>query len=346
MSADSRAGFDTSDIRNARLLFDAESAEGALDRESIEVASRIRALHSRPVPIMPLRVAQQALFKLGRLSYERSVMQPMVAARRRMLGGAAAAPPRFLVRVDEFPHARAWDEPERCGTPAYMRFHEILREQDMPYLVAVLPHVSREPLRPDRHESRPLSAEEREALLRLRQDGVRFGLHGLNHRTRFASPRRHSELCGLSPRETEELLDVACAALAEAGLEANVFVAPYNRFDAAQMPVLTRRFDVVGGGPESISMLGFHATPQWRGDAVYLPAYPPFYATAAEIIPAARAAIQSRVGIWIPIVIHWEWEARDEWASLRRLVSLIAPYTANWDDFLVAIGRSRAGAPA
>ena len=100
--------------------------------------------------------------------------------------------------------------------------------------------------------------------------------------------------------------------MARAGLSTQVFVPPYNRFDASQYDVLSRRFKVVCGGPESIGRMGFQRTPQWRGESVYLPAYTPFYGHAAEVLPAVEHAIEACWGIWVPIVLHWGWEADAE----------------------------------
>ncbi|PRC57263.1 hypothetical protein C6A85_34440, partial [Mycobacterium sp. ITM-2017-0098] len=84
-------------------------------------------------------------------------------------------------------------------------------------------------LDPDQRESRPLDDDEVAMLERLQHDGVTIALHGRDHRTRFASPRRRSELSGLHASATGELLDTALAELESAGLSRpRVFVAPYN----------------------------------------------------------------------------------------------------------------------
>jgi hypothetical protein len=260
-----------------------------------------------------------------------------------VLGEHASGPPRFLVRVDEFPHFRAWDDPARFGTERFERFHEILAAAGVPYLLAVTPRVSRGALSPSDFGSRPLEGAETAMLARLAGDGVSFALHGLTHRKRFASPRRHSELCGLSPATTADLLDTGLAELAAHGVRGDVFVPPFNRFDAAQLEPLARRFQVVCGGPESIGQVGFQRTPQWRGETVYLPSYAPFYGHAAEVLPAAEHAIELACGLWIPVVLHWGWEADAGWGELERLASVLSPHAAAWRDFLGAVGRSREG---
>ena len=317
-------------VRTARLLFDAET---------VAVPAVLDAIRPRPIPRVPVRWAQDVLRKLGRLDHD----GPLVAARRTVLGERAAAPPRFLVRVDEFPHYQAWEEPERFGCDGFRRFHELLTGAGVPYLVAVLPRVSRAPLDPAGGESR-LLADEEVALLRevAAHDGVALALHGRDHRTRFADPRRHSELCGLDARTTGALLDGALAELAGYGVaRPHAFVAPYNRFDAAQWPPLARRFAIVGGGPEGIRHVGFQRAPQWRGEAVYLPSYAPFYGRARDVLPAVERAIAARTGLWTPIVLHWGWEADAGWRELEALCARIAPYAARWRDFEAAVERSR-----
>ena len=332
-------------MRSARLLLDAEIGAGAPLSPQVLGSREMRAaLRSRPVAPRPLRAAQQLLRKLGRLDYERAVAQPLLAARRAALGAQGAlGAPRFLVRVDEFPYYVAWDDPAHYGTEVYRRFHAIMAGAGVPYLVAVSPRVSHAPLNPSERRWRELDDGERALLAELAGDGgVAFGLHGRDHRTRSASPRHHSELCGLGPAATAELLDQALAELARLEIAPEVFVPPFNRFDASQYAALAQRFAVVCGGPESIGLVGFQRSPLWRGDAVYLPSYYPLYSKAREVLPAARRLIEQQCGLWLPIVLHWGWEADDGWSGLERLAELIAPHASPWEDFLAAVARSAA----
>ncbi len=328
------------ELRSARLLLGANvHGEQAL-AEALRIPAVRAAVRSRAIPPRPARFMQRVQRKLGGLDYERAVAAPLESARRAALGADGAAPPRFLVRVDEFPHYLAADQPDRYGNERYSRFHALMAAAGVPYLIAVLPRVSHAPLDPDGEGWRSLREDERAVLGRLERDAVTFALHGLDHRTRAASARRHSELCGLGPAATEKLLDDALAELAPLGIVPEVFVPPYNRFDAGQYDVLARRFAVVCGGPETVGLLGFQRTPMWRGEAVYLPSYHPLYGHAREVLPAARRLIEGDVGVWAPIVLHWGWEADEDWAALQLLLAEIAPYTARWQDFLIAVGDS------
>lgn len=326
-------------ISSTRLLLGAGAPAAAAGLPAVR-----RALRPRRVPSTAMGVLRLLQRKLGRLEYERAVADPLMAARRAALGPAALGPPRFLVRVDEYPHYMAYDDSGGYGSARYERFHEAMRASGVPYLVAVLPYVSADPLDPSGSVQRELSAEEREMLARMTADGVSFALHGRDHRTRHPAPRHHSELSGLSVAETEALLDAGLAALERQGIRPRVFVPPFNRFDADQYDVLAARFDVICGGPESIGLLGFQSTPLWWGDAVYLPAYHPLYARAEEVLSAARRLIEGRYALWCPIVLHWGWEADEDLAALERLLEAIAPYTAHWNDFLAEVDASRVAA--
>jgi hypothetical protein len=327
--------------RTARLLLDAELTSGTLAPGALLIPRVRAATHVRPVPSRPVRVAEQLRYKLGGLDFDSAVVNPLVAARRTALGGDGAAPPRFLIRVDEFPHYQAWSNPARFGASGFERFHEIMAGSGVRYLVAVLPRVSREPLSPTATGSGPLDDGEAAMLGRLASDQVSFALHGRDHRTRLRSPRHHSELCGLSGAQTEQLLDEALAELAVHRIRPDVFVPPFNRFDAPQLGALAQRFAIVCGGPESIGLMGFQRPPQWRGEAVYLPSYAPVYGTAAQVLPAVEGMIERALGLWVPVVLHWGWEAEAGWRDLERLAGRISRYTVHWEDFRAAIERSR-----
>jgi hypothetical protein len=336
---------DPDQLRTARLLFGEELQSGALDAALATRAVR-RATVVRGVPPRVARLTQQVRYKAGGLRFAPAVAAPLLRARKAALGARAAAPPRFLIRVDEFPHYMADDDPQRFGVDRFARFHEIMHSAGLPYLIAVLPRVSRQPLSPTASGSRALDGAELEMLERLGAERVTLAMHGLDHRTRFADPRRRSELCGLSAEQLERLLDEGLQELARHEIRPQVFVPPYNRFDAAQWPVLARRFSIVGGGPESIGPLGFHSTPQWRGESVYLPSYAPLYGRAGEVLGAVERLIDQQAGLWLPVVLHWGWEADDGWSELERLASRIAPYAAGWEQFAAAVARSSTGVTA
>ncbi len=325
---------------NADLARNVSLHLGEADAAELPRAAR-GVLEPRPVPPAPLRAAQRIAMKLGWLQWERAWLQRLIDARRSVLGEAASGPPRFLVRVDEFPYYTSFDRPQDIDMSR--RFHHVMAAAGLVHLMSVLPQLTHAPLTAGASGGRALGDEEIALLEQMRSDGVTFAQHGDTHRTRFASPRRRSELCGLAPRQLEALLDDGRRRLQAAGIgETRVFVPPFNRFDAAQYPQLAERFEVICGGPESVALMGFHGGPLWREGAVWLPCYAPFYADARTVLPAAERLIDMAPGTWVPIVLHTSWEQDDDFRSLARLAERIAPYAASWEELLAEVERSAA----
>lgn len=300
----------------------------------------LRALRHRKVPPSPVRTGQRLLMKARRLTYEDQWLRPLQSARRRALGEAAEGAPRLLVRVDEFPYYSGYDNP-KFGYEASRRFHAVMAEARVRHLMSVVPQWTHDALQPSASGGRALDDRDRALLEQMRSDGVTFAQHGCTHRTRHTDPRQRSELTGLDQKQLAALIDRGRESLAAVGVHPRVFVPPFNRFDAGQWPVLAEHFDIVTGGPESVVLLGFHGGPQWRGNAIYLPCYPPLYDTAAAVLSAVESLIDEQIGTWIPVVLHMGWEIEDDYAALDRLARRIAPYAACWEDFLAEADASR-----
>ncbi|MGD9695155.1 MAG: DUF2334 domain-containing protein [Thermoleophilia bacterium] len=322
------------ELRSAALLLGA-GADPALLRE----AAASPALRSRRVPPLAGRIRQRMAMRHGHLGYLADCAEPMAVTRRMVLGDDADGPPRVIVRVDEFPTAGAYAGPGTVEDLAV--FHEILRVAGVPYLMAVTPRVARDYLDPAGRESRDLRDDEIDALRRIADGGTTMALHGLDHRTVDPRPRHHSELTGRAAADLDLLLERGQAILRDLGIETPVFVPPFNRFDAEQYDVLARRFEVVCGGPESVMLLGFHGTPLWRGDAVYLPSYVPLYGRASVVQRGVADLVARRAAVWAPVTLHLSWEAEDGWDPLRRLADAIAPFSASWDEFIAAARAAR-----
>ena len=329
-------------LRSARLSFGRELSDGTISERDLAARNDVlEVFRSRPVPRAEVRIAQRLAMKAGLRDYASSHLSRVIKARRAMLGAQASGPPRFLVRVDEFPDAASLDDPDR-GLAASVAFHETLAEHGVPYLMAIVPQHTRRPLDPTATGGHPLGAEDHAFIEQMGREGVTFAQHGTSHRTRHADPRRRSELSGLGDSQLEALIIDGLERLAPAGVTPRVFVPPFNRFDAGQFSVLARHFDVIGGGPESVPLMGLHGGPLWRGDAVFLPCYAPFYAAAGELLPVIDRMAGLAPGTWIPIVLHVSWEIGDGFRALAAFARKIAPYAVHWGEFMQAVDASRA----
>jgi peptidoglycan/xylan/chitin deacetylase (PgdA/CDA1 family) len=333
--------------RTAALLFAAELAAGALRAARIEQAPVLEAVATRPVPWVGRRVLDDLARRRGEVGLTSTA--PLETARRAVLGPAASGMPRVLIRVDEFPHYDVLADPGRFGTAAFRRFHERLAIAGVPYLIAALPALAAEPLDPRASGGRALDDAEADVLRELVGDeSTALALHGFDHRTRHASPRRRSELTGLAASDLRALVDRGMGVLAELEIFPRVFVPPYNTFGPRQYDVLAERFDVVCGGPESVLRMGLHPPGQWRGEAVYLPSYAPLYGRAGEVRQALERLVARASPVWAPVTLHWEWESQDDFRQLDALLDALAPYVRPWSELLAEVDTSRrgVGAPA
>jgi hypothetical protein len=188
-----------------------------------------------------------------------------------------------------------------AGDDELLAGHELLRAHDVPYLLAVAPQ------------------DARDALTRVRDGSVTIGLNGL----------------GADADDVDAQLDRAHALLVGHGVAPDVFVPPAEELDAAHYPLLAKRFAVITGDAGTVPTLGWHPTPLWRGDAVYMPAY---VSGARAALAAAQRLIRARAALWVPLVVRWPEESEGD---LVALCHALRGYAREWDEFLAAVRASR-----
>jgi hypothetical protein len=71
---------------------------------------------------------------------------------------------------------------------------------------------------------------------------------------------------------------------------------------------------------------------------VYLPAHAPLYGTARQVLDGLR---RHEPAGWVPVVLHWGWEADRGWTDLEELATYLTARAVAWDEFLDAVQASR-----
>ena len=251
--------------------------------------------------------------------------------------------PRFLVRVDDFPR---WDLPP----DVFVRFHEILRDASIRYVLGVIPvaeggpdmapldppTLGSGPAEPGRSSTgrsstgREWTSEERGALEAAGKD-LDVALHGLTHRA--APGPIPAEIVGRDAEDLARDVDEGLGRLAAIGHRPRAYIPPFNAVDRAALSVLSSRFAVVHGGPESVRWLGCVPGP-CRVDGVwFLPSYPPAYGRAGDVLRFVEVARDRRTPVLIPLTLHWAWEARDGFEAVRRLAGALAGRTVTFEEW-------------
>ena len=234
---------------------------------------------------------------------------------------------RFLLRVDDFP---AWNEAVDRFVPSkeFEDFHRILVHSRIPYLLAVTPQPALRPTRFRNRVTRALSEEECRLLRTVSQEGVCLALHGVTHQTR--DERQHSEFFGLGDLEFCERIQYGLAELKyRTGIRADVFVPPFNRISQRQLELLSSRFRVVCGGPESVPYLGNRVMEKLSSASVYVPSYYPFYGRAHEIWPSLEDPRGKGI---VCLTLHWEWERRRRYSELAVFCEAIGSRVIAWEE--------------
>ena len=202
--------------QSARLLFESELADQLVDGGGADPAGGPERRSRPPLPAQPLSAwprrwpprASGTPTRAGSSSRTwRRAARCWESGRRRRPGCSCA--------WTSSRRRMSWTGTGRARTTTSGASTRSWPGAGVPYLLAVLPRPCKHYLDPDATGDRPLTADERELLARACAEGAEPAVHGLTHRTRARSPRRHCELCGLSPDALAQLLDRAAAELAE-----------------------------------------------------------------------------------------------------------------------------------
>ena len=318
-----QASLTADERRSAHLLFAEELADGTVAAADLARPEVERAVRSLQVPSALLRRWQVRQVRQGRLDMEESA-GPMLAAREAVLGPRAGGPPRLLVRLDAFPAPRAGVDVARAATGA-------LRAAGIPFLLTVVPRV---PAAGAEGGRRRHDAAEADLLEDLRRDpGVTFGVGGLDGRP----------LDGLDPADLEAALDEADPVLARYGMAPDILVPPEGRIDLRRYRALAERYALLCGGPGSVATMGFHRTPLWRGDAVWMPVHPPLAGPPSQVADAARALTRRQAALWLPVVLGL---GDLDPSGLRDVAAALTGLARPWEEFLAAARAARASADA
>ena len=198
---------------------------------------------------------------------------------------------------------------EAGGPPRLLVRAEALPEPpagDVPALLAV-------------DAGRPLADAEVDVLVEARRRGAVFALHA-----------PEAELAGRSADALAAALDAREAQLGErAAIRPEVLVAD-GRVRWRHWPALAERYAVVCAGAHAVRDMGYHHTPLFRGEAVWMPVYAPFHGTVEQLAEAAAALGDEAAGAWVPAAVDGPGD-----------LGALAPWATSWEAFLEAVRLSR-----
>jgi len=221
---------------------------------------------------------------------------------------------KFLLRVDDFPREGVLSE-------RFYEFHDILNEYKIPYLLGVTP----------KPYGRNLTDSELKILKDVSKDKVEFALHGFTHKTR--NKKIKSELIGMAEEELLEKIKTGLEFLNDFNIK--IFIPPFNTIDYKSYQIVSSKFQCICGGKETIKYLGFLPTPCFLMGKIYIPSYYPVYARSEEILRYIKETLNKiEENIFVPLTLHWTWETKNNFASLKELAKEISDRVIPWGDFI------------
>lgn len=248
-----------------------------------------------------------ALFSLlkKRIFYHDQVVARILEIRysvKRKFQVESKGAPNFLVRVDDFPR---WD----MNSGEFLRFHRILSENEIPYILGVIPYPCTDTINPSSKNYCEIGRSDLDIVKQLASSSVEIAMHGFSHRT--IGKFRDSEIIGVERRELEKKICKGSEKLQSEGLKVEVFIPPFNTFDFSSLEVLEKHFKVICGGPNSVFDVGLRISPSYINRTLYVPSYYPAYGRASEILPFVERIKKIKDYVVIPLTLHWAWEVNN-----------------------------------
>jgi len=216
---------------------------------------------------------------------------------------------KFIIRVDDYPRLdHKFDD--------FKRFHLLTKKYKINYLLCVTPF--------ENFYGREVDFFNSEYFDYLLKEQIEFGLHGLTHQRR----KGKSEVLLMGIQELRERIVEILKLFSKYSNFRNVFIPPFNQLDYDTFIELSRHFEVVTGGPETLHLFGAYP-PMILNSCAYLPSYYGFYGRSERINEFLKSG-KTYFNNLMPITLHWAWESRDNFENLNNLLLSISGKTRTW----------------
>jgi hypothetical protein len=216
---------------------------------------------------------------------------------------------RFVVRVDDYPRLDHKFED-------FKKFHLLTKKYRIDFLLCVSPY--------ENFYGSDIDFFKSEYFDYLLKEQIEFGLHGLTHQRRNGK----SEILLMGTRELGEKIEEMLDFFTKYSNFRKVFIPPFNHLDYDTFIELSRHFEIVTGGPETLELFGVYP-PMILNSCAYLPSYYGFYGRSKRINDFLKSG-RTYFNNLMPITLHWSWESKDDFKNLKILLQNISGKTRTW----------------
>ncbi len=219
---------------------------------------------------------------------------------------------KFIIRVDDYPRLdHKFDN--------FKRFHLLTKKYKIDYLLCVTPF--------EKFYGREIDFLNSEYFDFLLKEHIEFGLHGFTHQRR----KDKSELLLMGIQKLRKRVLKILNMFSEYSNFRKVFIPPFNQIDYDTFIELSRHFEIVTGGPESLYLFGAYP-PMILNGCAYMPSYYGFYGRSERINEFLKN--RTYFNNLMPITLHWAWECKDNYENLNNLLKNFSTKTRTWKNFI------------
>jgi glycosyltransferase involved in cell wall biosynthesis len=198
---------------------------------------------------------------------------------------------------------------------AVNRFIEVMNRKRFPFLAGV---TGDDLINPGYHPT----------IARLRESGAEIGIHGFTHEGRFGPFA--SEILQMKYPELSRRIALIASAPVFSGTPPRAFMPPFNAIAGEQISFLSKIFDIVTGGPETMRFSDRFAGPAaLRGGGWYVPTTHPFYGPVRDF-PLAQLR---RLKGFISISVHLTEETKDNFKAFEHFLDSLPAPPISWNIF-------------
>ncbi|HAJ79358.1 MAG TPA: hypothetical protein DCO75_06265 [Fibrobacteres bacterium] len=168
-------------------------------------------------------------------------------------------------------------------------------------------------------------------LQKILSSGGRIALHGFTHSGKFGM--FNSEILQMNFIELDVKIKEVFSNM-PANFKPEIFIPPFNAISREQILHLSDFFKVICGGPETARFTDYYTGPiALCNKSWYFPAFQPFYGCAYNILKSKTLKTIMRQKGFVCFNLHMPDEAKDNFASLIKLIDAISDYLTSWNIF-------------
>ncbi|MGD9202648.1 MAG: hypothetical protein PVI26_13885, partial [Chitinispirillia bacterium] len=160
-----------------------------------------------------------------------------------------------------------------------------------------------------------------------------IGVHGYSHTGKYGP--YDSEILQLSFPELDSLFHIKYGGIFSQNRNPSVFIPPFNAISWEQVLYLSKKFDIICGGPESARFTNYLFGPiALNNGSIYFPCFFPFYGSSSDMLNSSFQNLVRNSKAPLCLTFHLHTEALDGFFSLKKCMTIFKNYIHAWEELI------------